>query len=97
MIVEKIVNTTYGVLEQVLLKLGFQATYGTNEFGLPYVVYDNRECDAIISLPARPQTELMYGGHFIVAEKTVIGRGVTDPETFHKLLREVAQKEVQAA
>jgi hypothetical protein len=97
MIVEKIVNTTYGVLEQVLFELGFQASYGTNEFNLPHIVYKNEEWDAVISLPARPKDELMYGGHFIVAEKTVEGRGVTDAETFYRLLRDEAQKEAQVA
>jgi hypothetical protein len=97
MIVDKIVNTTYGVLEQVLFELGFQASCGTNEFNLPYVVYKNVESDAVISLPARPKDELMYGGHFIVAEKTVEGRGVTDAKTFNRLLHEMAQKKAQVA
>ncbi len=97
MIMEKIVNTTYGVLEQVLLELGFQASHGTNEFGLPYVIYENEEYDALIFLPARPKNEMMYGGHFLVAEKTVEGRGVTDRETFYRLLREATPAEVQVA
>lgn len=97
MIVEKTVDATYGALEQVLLELGFQASRGTNEFGLPYVVYENKEYDAAISLPARPSEEPMYGGHFIVAEKTVEGRGVADHETFYRLLREAARKEAQVA
>src|SRR5258708_36264866 len=97
MIVEKIVNTTYGVLEQALLELGFQPTRGTNEFGLPYVIYENQECDAVISLPERPKDELMYGGHFIVAAKTVEGRGVADHETFYRMLREAAKNESRVA
>ena len=94
MIVEKIVNTTYGTLEQALLALGFEKSTGMNNFGLPYVVYVNRECDAVISLPDRPKDEPMYGGHYIVAEKTVEGRGVADRETFYRLLREAAQAQV---
>ena len=97
MIVEKIVNTTYGALEQVLLELGFEVSRGINEFGLPYVVYENKEFDAIVSLPARPKDEMMYGGHFVVAEKMVEGRGVTSQEAFYKLLQNASHKEVQAA
>jgi len=97
MIIEKIVNTTYGVLEQALLKLGFDAFYSTNSFGLPCVVYENRDCNAVISLPARPKEEMMYGGHFIVAERMVEGKGIASRETFYKLLREMAQQESHAA
>lgn len=97
MIIEKIVDSTYGALDQTLIALGFHATHGKNNFGLPYVIYDNRECDATIALPERPKDELMYGGHLIVAEKTVEGRGVADKETFHRLLHEAAQTEAQVA
>ena len=90
MTVEKIVSTTYGVLEQALFQLGFVASYGKNGLGFPFVMYERRDCDAQIYLPVRPKDELMYGGHFIVAERTVEGRGVADSETFHRLLREAA-------
>ena len=97
MIIDKIVNTTYGALDQTLLGLGFQTTFKTNEFGLPYVIYENQEYKAVISIPARPQEELMYGGHLVVAEKTVEGQGVADRETFHHLLREASIKTTRAA
>ena len=94
MIVEKIVNTTYGALEQALLALGFERSTGTNNFGFPYIAYMNRECEALICLPDRPKNELMYGGHYIVAEKTVEGRGVADLVTLHRQHREAGQAQV---
>ncbi len=59
--------------------------------------YEQREWDAQICLPVRLKDELMYGGHFIVAERTVEDRGVADTETFHRMLREAAQNETQVA
>lgn len=97
MIVERIVNTTYGVLEQALLELGFAASYGNNPFGFPFVYYEHQESGASVTLPVRPKEELMYGGHFLAAEKAVDHFGVADTETFYRLLREVDKKEAQAA
>jgi hypothetical protein len=94
MIVDKIVDTTYGALEQTLLELGFAKSQGTNNFGLPYISYENKECDAVISLPERPKDERMYGGHYIVAEKIVEGRGVADRETFQRLLSKASHAQV---
>jgi len=73
--VEQTVNATYGALEQVLLKLGFKALRGINEFGLPCVVYENK-VDASIALPARPEEDRLYGSHCTVAVRT-IGGGVS--------------------
>lgn len=97
MTVEQTVDATYGALDEVLLNLGFEASRGMNEFGLPYVVYENKEYDAVIFLPARLEEEHIYGGHYIVAVKTVEGRGVTSRAEFDKMLFQHTRKEAQAA
>ena len=97
MTVEQTVNATYEDLEQVLLELGFQASRGLNGFGMPYVVYENKEYDAVIFLAAHPGEEKMYGGDYIVAVKTVEGRGVASRAAFDALLFRETRKEAQAA
>jgi hypothetical protein len=97
MTVEKRVNTTYGVLEQALLELGFVTFYGNNSLGFPYVRYEHKLSGASFTLPIRPKNEPMYGGHFLAAEKAIEDWGVANREVFYELLREVSPKEVQVA
>jgi len=60
-------------------------------------VYENKEYDALIFLPARPEEERLYDGHCIVAMKTVERREVMSRKTFDAVLFQDARKEVQAA
>ena len=97
MIVEKVVNTTYGILEEVLFQLGFVAFYLNNSFGFPCVVHEHPANSAQISLPVRPKDDLMYGGHFLSAETVVDNCGIAEVEDFCQIVREVARKKIQAA
>lgn len=51
----------------------------------------------VIFLPMRPEEEKLPCGHYIVAMKTVEGRGVTSQRAFDKLLFEDEQKEARVA
>jgi hypothetical protein len=93
MIVDKTIDISCGALEQVLLELGFERTSGTNNFGLPYVDYWHTESETLVALPERPKDELMYGGHYVMAVKHVVGRGVADRETFDSMLHDAMHAE----
>jgi len=87
----------YGDLARALSALGFKEHTGKTDLGIPYRAFYHKACDAFIGLPDMSNGESLEPVHLRVAEKTVEGRGVADVETFHRLLREAAQKEAQAA
>lgn len=90
-------DVTYAQLETALRTLGFDVSSGANTFGFPYVRYENDTDDAIILIRGGAMDERLNAIDLLSAERTVEGRGVADLETFHRLLREAAQKEAQAA
>jgi hypothetical protein len=93
MIVEKIVNASYGTLDIALRRLGFTTTSETNEFGFPFIAYSHVASGAVIYLPEKPKDELALSGEFLVVERTVDDFGVATQNAFHDLLREVDRRQ----
>jgi hypothetical protein len=87
----------YGQLAQALVSLNFSEHTGTNEFGAPYRAFYNRECDALITVPDKPDDAIRPPANLWVAEHTVDGRGVANRETLFRLLREAPVPEVSSA
>lgn len=88
---------TYGELRRALSVLNFQEHTGTNEFQAPFRAFYNREHDALITLPDKPDTAPLEPIYLRAAERTAEDWGIADSETFFELLREAKTKEAQVA
>lgn len=90
-------DVTYGQLERTLRGLGFEVFTGKNMLGAPYIGFEDKENDAVILVRWGEKEESLNAIDLLSATRTLEGRGVMNGETFHRLLREAAQKERQAA
>jgi hypothetical protein len=87
----------YGQLRRALTALNFQEHDGMNEFNAPIRAFHNKEFDALITLPNKPDTTPLEPIYLRAAEKTVEDWGVADSKTFFRILRKAAQNEAQVA
>lgn len=90
-------DVTYGQLEAVLQKLGFDRSQSTNSLGATALRFQNAEAGATILLREGTREEPLNAADLLSAERTLEGRGVVGREAFHRLLREAATKDAQAA
>ena len=90
-------KTTRGALEQTLLALGYTSTYGKNTFGFPYVEFRHTEANALVEMRAIPADAPLDANDLLVAEHSVEWCGVSDVDSFYRLLREKTPHEMLAA
>ena len=90
-------KTTRGALEETLISLGFTPTYGNNDFGIPYVEYRHKATNALVEMRAVPAEQPLDANDLLLAEHSVEWCGVSDTESFYKLLREKTPGEILAA
>lgn len=77
---------TYTKLRQVLLTLGFKPVRSSG----PQRVFRNPSYDALVVLPP-PNGDLALNAlHLAVVRRTVVEKGVTDDESFSRLLTKAA-------
>jgi hypothetical protein len=89
--------TTRGALEQTLAGLGYQPTYGKNEFGFPFVVFTHKESGAAVTLRVLSADEPVQPSDLLASEHSIEWWGVTDRETFYQLLKNETSAKLQAA
>jgi hypothetical protein len=90
-------NFKYGELRQALAALNFEEHTGKNEFNAPFRAFYRRDADALIVVPDKPDAAPLEPIYLRSAERTVEEWNIADSATLFKLLREAAQKEMQAA
>lgn len=87
----------YGQLKQALFALNFQEYSGDNEFNAPIRAFYNREYDALVTVPDKPDVASLEPIYLRIAERAVEDWGIADSKTFFDLLREASHKEAQVA
>jgi hypothetical protein len=76
---------TYGQLDKVLRSLGFSCRLLKEE--PPARVYEHKESEALIVIPAFPETDFVLDAHLVGARTTVDLFGIADPKVFDSKLQ----------
>ncbi len=74
-------TVTYGMLKRALSRLGLIEIMAPG-----YLIYEDKDRDAIIVLPTVPDSDPVRPVHFSTAQWTVVQKGIADEATFEKLL-----------
>jgi len=90
-------KTTRGALEETLRTLGYVPTYGTNPFGFPYVEFWHKDVDALVEMREAAADAPLDANDLLVAEHSVEWNGITDVDSFYRLLKENTPKEMLVA
>lgn len=76
-------SITYATLDRVLTDLGFVVTTVPNS----HTLYEHAESGALIMLRLHRPNDPVDPGTLLVVRKTVVDRGVIEPEAFERLLQ----------
>jgi hypothetical protein len=86
-------SITFATLDRVLADLGFVVTTIPNS----HTLYEHAESGAVIMLRLHRPSDPVDPGTLLVVRKTVVDRGVVEPEVFEQLLQKTSASRSSSA
>jgi len=94
---EKPFDITRAAFDRAMVELGFVLQTGKNSFGAPYIRYESSDHGTWFALKSTSPMQLVADADMLVAERTIVDRGITDRDALYNLLLSNEAPQEQAA